>query len=169
MINQPKALRFDKLSNLKDELCQAERQVCDLVGIDQSREVVMGAIRSYCYSRYDLGRALRQYKTHYKAHHGWVAAAKIIGDALDYDERTVHRILEDYERASRLPSIIIEAMQAQNLDPAAHKNAPLVEHLLQMGEPKTREGAAKGRGRSCERTPFTKEKEWKTGAEKSRG
>jgi len=45
MINRPKTLGFDKLSNLNHKLYQAERQVCDLVGIDQSREVVMGTIR----------------------------------------------------------------------------------------------------------------------------
>ena len=70
-----------------------------------------------------------------------MAAARMIAAALDRDERTVFRILDDYERVAQLPAIVLEAIRVQNIDPAARKHAALVENLLQMREPETREEA----------------------------
>ncbi|HUZ95500.1 MAG TPA: hypothetical protein VMU57_11355 [Edaphobacter sp.] len=60
---------------------------------------------------------------------------------LDGDERTVFRIIEDYERATQLPPIILEAMLEKQIEPAAAKNIDVVETLLQMPKPATREDA----------------------------
>ena len=61
---------------------------------------------------------------------------------LDGDERTVFRIIEDYERATQLPPIILEAMLEQQIESAAAKNIDVVETLLKMPEPKTSEKAS---------------------------
>jgi hypothetical protein len=79
---------------------------------------------------------------HFKPGRGWVAAAKIIAAAMDCDERTVFRIIEDYERASQLPPIILEAMLEQQIEPAAAKNIDVIETLRQIPEPKTSEEAS---------------------------
>jgi hypothetical protein len=68
---------------------------------------------------------------------GWTAAARIIAEGIDRDERTIYRIVDDYERASHLPAIVLEAMEAQRLDPAAPKNAPMVQKLMAMPKPQT--------------------------------
>lgn len=80
MMKETQTLGFDKLSNLKDQLrnLEAKHTGPDGIEIRQSREVLLGAIGTYDHSRYQLGRALRAYKAHFKVEHGWVAAAKII-------------------------------------------------------------------------------------------
>ncbi|MGA2754063.1 MAG: hypothetical protein ABSE53_09850 [Terracidiphilus sp.] len=70
-----------------------------------------------------------------------MAAAKVIASALRVSERTDHRILEEYEPASKLPETVVEAMKEQNIDPAAGKNAGLVTELLQTPEPGSRQEA----------------------------
>jgi hypothetical protein len=135
--------KFDKLSNLARELESIEQkhaQVKD-AEITQARSAVVSQVSKYRDSRFQLGRVLRNYKAQYRADGGWVAAAKIIGEVLNRDERTVFRIIDDYERASKLPQIVIEAMEAQKLDPAAPKNAGIVGKLAQMPEPSTRKKA----------------------------
>jgi hypothetical protein len=85
---------------------------------------------------------LRAYKGYFKPEKQWMAAAKVIGAALNRDEKTIFRIIEDFERADQLPAITIEALLEQNIDPAAHKHAEAVEDLLEMPEPETSEEAA---------------------------
>lgn len=142
-MNPSRSLPFDKVSNLKPQLekLETEHLGSGRWELNQARTGLLAALQAFGHSRYDLGRALRQYKSHFKAEQGWMAAARIIAAALDRDERTVFRILDDYERAAQLPAIVLEAMQVQNIDPAARKHAALVENLLQMREPETREEA----------------------------
>ncbi|MDR5727629.1 MAG: hypothetical protein RB191_09405 [Terriglobia bacterium] len=59
-------------------------------------------------------------------------AAKVIAAAIDCDEKTVFRIIEDYEPASQLSPITLEAVLEQNIDPAAAKHARVVENLLRI-------------------------------------
>jgi hypothetical protein len=142
-MNQTPPLIVDKMSNIKCQLKELEaKHVANQSGeLRQTRECLLGALRTYGSSRYELGRALRLYKGHYKAERGWMAAASIVAAAIDCDERTLFRILDDYERAAQLPAIVLEAMQDQNIDPAAHKHAALIEELVQIPEPRTGEEA----------------------------
>ncbi len=70
-----------------------------------------------------------------------MAAAKLIAAAMNRGERTVYRIIEEFERASQLPPITLEAMIEWKIDPAAGKNAEMIENLLHLPEPGTREEA----------------------------
>lgn len=79
------------------------------------------------------------YKLYFKAERGWMEAAKVIASALECNERTVYRLIEGWERASQLPSIVLDAMAEQRIDPAAAKNAEMLGELLQMPMPATRE------------------------------
>ncbi len=136
--------RFDKLSNLSKELQRIEKTYIhtESAELAKTRNSVVGGLQKFGNSRFQLGRVLRQYKMHFKSEHGWVAAAKLIAAAMDREERTVFRMLEDYERASQLSPIILEAMREQQIEPAAAKNSDLVETLLKMPEPKTSEKAS---------------------------
>lgn len=134
---------FDNLSNLGRDLKRVEETYiktgsCKLA---QARNSVVGALPGFKISRMNFGRLLRTYKEHFKADHGWTEASKVIAGALECDERTIYRIIEDYERASQLPSATLAAMAEQRIDPAAAKNAGVVENLLRMPEPETREEA----------------------------
>jgi hypothetical protein len=82
------------------------------------------------------------YREYFKAERAWMEAAKLIAIAIDRDVKTVFRMIEDYESASQLPAITLEAMREQNIEPAAAKNSDLVETLLKMPEPKTSEKAS---------------------------
>jgi hypothetical protein len=134
---------FDNLSNLGRDLKRVEETYIKMVSreLAQARNSVVGALPGFKISRMNFGRLLRAYREHFKADHGWMEASKIIAGALECDERTVYRIIEDYERASQLPSITLAAMAEQSIDPAAAKNAGVVEDLLRMPEPETREEA----------------------------
>jgi hypothetical protein len=97
---------------------------------------------AYTKSRFDFGRALRQYKQHYKAERGWMEAASVIANAIGRDPRTIFRIIEDHERATQLDPVVLEVMEERGIDAAAPKNAAMVANLLEMPAPKTREEAA---------------------------
>ena len=144
MGNKTHVERFDKLSNLSKELQRIEKTYIhtESAELAKTRNSVVGGLQAFGNSRFQLGRVLRQYKLHFKSGHGWVAAAKLIAAAMDREERTVFRIIEDYERASQLPPIVLEAMREQQIEPAAAKNSDLVEILLKMPEPKTSEKAS---------------------------
>ncbi len=46
--------------------------------------------------------------------------------------RTVFRILADYQRVSGVPETVLSAMEAEGLDPAKRKNAPLLEQITEV-------------------------------------
>ena len=135
--------QFDKLSNLTRELQSIELEHANSGGttLAQARSAVVNRLSGYRNSRFQLGRVLRDYKIYFKAEHGWVVAAQAIAEAINRDPRTVFRIVEDFERASKLPPIVLAAMEAQKIDPAAPKNAEMVEKLAQMPQPVTHKKA----------------------------
>jgi len=143
-MNQTRTDRLAKLASLRLELESAEKagglETWDLA-LKQSRENLVAIIEKCNNCRFDLGRVLSRYRAHFKADHHWLAAAKVIASALRVSERTDHRILEEYEPASKLPETVVEAMKEQNIDPAAGKNAGLVTELLQTPEPGSRQEA----------------------------
>lgn len=136
--------KFDKLSKLSTELQLVEKTYIHTESreLAKTRNSVVGGLQAFGNSRFQLGRVLRQYKMLFKSGRGWVAAAKLIATAMDREERTVYRIIEDFERASQLPPIVLEAMLEQQIEPAAAKNISVVETLLNMPEPKTSEKAS---------------------------
>ena len=95
----------------------------------------MEALPQYRNSRYQFGKLLSAYKVFFIEEGGWLATAAAIGEALGCDERTVRRIAEDYDRASKLPVEALDALQTQGIDPAAKKNTAIVSNLLSMPRP----------------------------------
>jgi hypothetical protein len=142
--------KFDKLSNLKAELKKVERFYFrpKTIGLAQARNSLVENLPAFIKSRFDLGKVLLKYKRLFKEERGWIAAAEVIAGAIGRDLRTVSRIVDDYERAVQLPTIVLDAMRGRHLDPAAAKNIPILENLVQMPNPETRE-AGSGSGCRC--------------------
>ncbi len=136
---------FAKLANLRHQLKAAEKADSvegGILALKQTRETVIAAIQAFQHSRYALGRALCAYRSYFKAEGSWTQAVKIIAENIGVGERTVYRLMEGYESASRLPQTMLEVLEEQKIDPAAGKNSDLVDNLLEMPAPKTREEAA---------------------------
>ncbi len=135
--------KFDKMSVLAGELERIENSFGDAQGEDltRTRGALLGAIEKYTGSRFALGHMLLQYKQYFRAERGWVVAARAIGAAIGRNERTVYRIIGDYEIASQLPPVTINALQEMNIDPAAAKNLKVVKKLLEMPKPKSAKDA----------------------------
>ncbi len=157
-MNQGTTAISDNLSDFPTRLMRVESTYIKEISVDlaRARGAVIGALPGFKNSRMQFGRVLRAYKQHFKAVRGWTAAMQVIAEALGCDERTVDRMIEDYERASQLPAITLQAMEAQKIDPAAHRNAPVVKNLVQMPQPATREEAAE-----AVRTTYQKHQEQK--------
>ena len=98
-----------------------------------AREELVAALCHYHSSRFSFGEALAAYKGFFaKDGGGWVAAAKVIGKAIQRNEKTIYRIVADYERASQLPDVAIVELEARGIDPAAKKNELIVDAISAM-------------------------------------
>ncbi len=136
---------FDKVSTLRVALEKIERQHFGNLpeGLLTARGAVIAQLGSFRSSRWRLGSLLRSYKAFYVHQQGWVAAAKVIGEAIDRSERSIFRIIEDYERAAELPPSLLEELEKQGIDPAARKNAGIVEDLARARRMTSAKQAAK--------------------------
>lgn len=135
---------FANLANLETDLKEAEEAgdiKCDNQDLQHAREALLGVIQTFACRAYELGSALRVYRSYFKAEHGWVKAASVIAGAIGRSPRTIYRLVEEYEYASQLPQITRDAMQEQQIEPCARKNAGLVTALLKEPQPSTREDA----------------------------
>lgn len=95
-MREPQTKKLDKLSNLKELLRELEpSQLAYDKPLRQAREGLIGALRTYTHSRYDLGRALRVYGEYFKAERAWMEAAIVMAAAIDCDQKTVFRVIED--------------------------------------------------------------------------
>ena len=61
--------------------------------------------------------------------------AKVLGKAIHRNEKTIFRIVADYERASQVPVVALKELEAGGIDPAARKNEPIIETILTMPRP----------------------------------
>ncbi len=131
--------KSDKLSYLADRLKALEQGQVNKGGVElnRARTAVVMIVSAYRETRFNLGRVLHEYKAYFKAERGWTAAAQAVADAISRDERTVYRIIANYERASHAPTILLEAMEAQKIDAAAPKNAALIQKIVEMPAPAT--------------------------------
>jgi hypothetical protein len=125
---------MDNLSNLGADLRELEvKHVMndDGAAIDARQELVKAA-GQYHRSRYRFGETLSIYRAYFLEQGGWVEAAKVIGKAIDRDEKTIFRIIKDYARASKLPATALRQLEAEGIDPAAKKNESVVANILAM-------------------------------------
>jgi hypothetical protein len=102
------------------------------LGLGSARLSLVNALEGFRSSRYRLGQKLSEYKAFFKASQGWMVAATAIADAMGCDERTIRRIIDDFERVSDVPDVVIKALQQAGFDPAARKNAGMIAKILGM-------------------------------------
>jgi len=125
---------LDNLSNLSVRLQELESGCVNMneLGLGSARLSLVNALEGFRSSRYRLGQKLSTYKAFFKASQGWMAAAKAIADAIGCDERTIRRAIDDFERVSEVPDVVIKALQQAGFDPAARKNAGVISKILRM-------------------------------------
>jgi len=122
------------LSNLSIRLQELESGCINMneLGLGSARLSLVNALEGFRSSRYRLGQKLSEYKAFFKASQGWMVAATAIADAMGCDERTIRRIIDDFERVSDVPDVVIKALQQAGFDPAARKNAGMIAKILGM-------------------------------------
>jgi hypothetical protein len=125
---------LDNLSDLSVRLQEVESGCVDMneLGLGSARLSLVNALEGFRSSRYRLGQKLSAYKAFFKASQGWMVAATAIADAMGCEERTIRRIIDDFERVSEVPDVVIKALQQAGFDPAARKNAGMIAKILGM-------------------------------------
>jgi hypothetical protein len=117
-------------------------------------------------SQLRLGYALLKYKAYYKADQTWIAFLNEAAIVQGCSAMTLRRLMENCERASGLPQMVVDAMLSAHIDPAETKNKPIVESLVIMPAPRSPNDAreavslvhtarlAEKRAAGVHRTPF---------------
>jgi len=125
---------FGQLSDLSVRLQELEVGCVGVneLGLGSARLSLVNALEGFRSSRYRLGQKLSAYKAFFQANQGWMVAATAIADAMGCEERTIRRIIDDFERVSEVPDVVIKALQQAGFDPAARKNAGMIAKLLGM-------------------------------------
>jgi len=117
-----------------DLSAQLDRITAELDGSDRveektQRTSLLSALKNYKASRFRLGQALTSYKEVCRVEGVWLAASKAIAREIGRSQRTVFRILSDYERVADTPEPVLAAMKGEGYDPAALKNEPLLNEV----------------------------------------
>jgi hypothetical protein len=130
---------MDNLSNLSIHLQELEVGCVGIneLGLGSARLSLVNALEGFRSSRYRLGQKLSAYKSFFKASQGWMVAATAIADAMGCEERTIRRIIDDFERVAEVPDVVIKALQQAGFDPAARKNAGMIAKILGMPDKPT--------------------------------
>jgi len=101
----------------------------DRVEEKNQRTSLLSVLRNYTTSRFRFGQALAAYKEVCRVEGVWLAASKAIAREIGRSQRTVFRILSDYERVADKPEAVLAAMKREGYDPAALKNEALLNEV----------------------------------------
>lgn len=127
-------MKLDNLPNLIHELTKIEEgedlQHC--FGLGDARLALLHALEQYRASRYRLGKTLCEYKRFYTQARTWIRVASAIARVLGCDERTVRRMVSDFECVAHVPAAVIKALENAGIDPAARRNATIIGRILRM-------------------------------------
>jgi hypothetical protein len=126
--------KLANLSYLAARLKELETKYmsADHGGAGDARLAVVDALEHFRASRFRLGEKLAAYRQFFVAEQSWMEAAQLIANAMGRNERTIRRMVEGFQRASKIPSAAIMSMERHGIDPAARKNAATVARLLSM-------------------------------------
>jgi hypothetical protein len=137
----------DKLASADADLSGRLREIeaeYEAEGTKAIRDGLLQAVFEYRRSHYRLGRALFEYKakTVFKKGLGWTRVVQLIATSLGCDGRSVFRWMEEYARVAELPEATITALENASVDPAARKNADLVDRVAKLTSPDPAEDEA---------------------------
>ncbi len=124
-------VRLDNLSNRLEEVTSALRGE-EAEAERRQRPAVVEVMSQYMSDRYELGKSLAQYRAVFKHEKVWVRVCEAIADAMGKDERTVRRIIADYERAKQASNTVRAAMKAEGFSPLAAKNRDLLARVIEL-------------------------------------
>jgi hypothetical protein len=138
---------IDKLSVQDADLAGQLREVeaeFEAAGSTEVRSALLQAVCEYRRSHYRLGRALQEYrtKTVFKQDQGWTRVAQLVSKSLGVDVRTIFRWIAEYAQVAELPVATITALENASVDPAARKNADLVDRVAELTSPDSTEDEA---------------------------
>lgn len=138
-MGESKITRFDNLSEMQEGLKKIElaHSLGDQPGLQQARNGLIRPGLEYQRNRFEFGRALCHYAACLKAERAWMEASQVIADAVGVCQRTIFRMVQDYERAQGLAPAYATALAEQGIDPAARKNESIVRQLMQTPAPLT--------------------------------
>src|ERR1035441_3387570 len=108
----------DKMSYLKAALLEIEIEHTGFnsAELTSARRSLPAALRAYTRKRFELGGILFKYRNLLKTKKCWTQAARVIANAISRDERTVYRIVKDFELAIQLDSELLSALAEQSID-----------------------------------------------------
>jgi hypothetical protein len=135
-------LRLESTNNGQELSAELDRMASELTVSQRNNEKrvradMLGALENYTSSRYEFGQALAAYKQIFQVERVWMKASNAIARHIGRDQRTVFRILEDYERVAGAPKPVVAAMKKEGFDPAELKNARLLGQVVDMMPPKS--------------------------------
>lgn len=120
----------------------------DPEGVDDDlmdlRSQLVAAVGGYAASRFNLGQALYRYREALP-HGAWTPVVQAIATASKLTDRTIREVVSDYERVKGTPAPVVKAMQSVGIDPAAKRQAKVVEMAVdshQAGNPPAQAVAA---------------------------
>lgn len=127
-------MEIGNLSNLSVQLQKVEVGFVKVgdTSLGDARLGLVNALESYRNSRYRLGQTLSAYRKFFLLGRGWIAAANIIASTIGCDERTIRRIVDDFDRVAGIPDIVIKALEQAGIDPSARKHAGIIAKVLRM-------------------------------------
>ena len=142
-MNGPGNLGFDNLATMQERLRKIEEFHIPEghPDLQQARNGLINPAIDYRRNSFAFGRALWIYRKIFKAHQGWMEAAQVIADEVGASPRTLFRVIADYERAQGLSPAFAAELIEEQIDPAARKNAGMVNQLVRMPAPATIEEA----------------------------
>jgi hypothetical protein len=129
-MNKKKAVPGQKLSAILDSIT-TELSDSDREQERSQRALVLGSLKKYTKSRFHLGEALASYKQACKLDRVWLRASEAIAKHMDISQRTLFRVISDFERVSGAPQTVLAAMEAEGFDPAKRKNARLLGQIAE--------------------------------------
>src|SRR5665213_3714239 len=104
-------MEIGNLSNLSLQLLKVEVGLVNEGSseLNDARLALVNALEQYRTSRYRLGKMLSGYRKFFLLTREWSAAAVVIAGAIGCDEKTIRRIVDDYDSVSGVPSVVIKS------------------------------------------------------------
>lgn len=127
--------KLDKLSKTLDGL-KPKLSGDDYKREAEQRKKVLAAVDTFGRARYELGEELASWRSFFKEERTWSRVCVEIGQALDCDEKTVRRTIEDFEQARVVSGLERAAAKNCHIQLEARKNRPILYELVRMLETK---------------------------------
>jgi hypothetical protein len=126
---KPETGKLEDFSSLIPELREIETECevdTDMTDIHSCLVEVLGG------NRYRQGEILHRYRVAVSRHGAWLPACQVFGKYFGITERTVRAIAADYARVAGVPAEVIAELELADIDPAAKRNADVVDMAQQL-------------------------------------